>query len=181
MREYEFTLKFKLPDPTTDTDMYVDALYEAGCDDAIIGTGTNGFIALDFIREAPSAYDAMSSAINDVRKAIPRAEIVEASPDFVGVTDVANLLGCSRQNIQKLLSKSISDRPPAVYGGAQSVWHLLELLTWMMEHKNYHIDESLLEIARTTRSLNLVKQSEILDPDMQRKFHDLISVNIDTQ
>jgi hypothetical protein len=78
MREYEFTLKFKLPDPTTDADLYVDALYESGCDDAIIGTGTRGFIALDFIRAAPSAYDAMSSAIHDVRKAIPRAEIVDA-------------------------------------------------------------------------------------------------------
>ena len=175
MREYEFTLKFQLPNPTTDTGMFVDALYESGCDDAIIGTGIKGFIALDFIREAPSAYDAISSAINDVRKAIPRAEIVEASPDFVGVTDVANLLGCSRQNIQKLLSNSISDRPPAVYGGAQSVWHLLEILTWLIEHKNYDIDESLVEIAKTTRSLNLVKQSEMLDSDTQRKFHDLIS------
>ncbi|MEA5583599.1 DNA-binding protein [Nodularia harveyana UHCC-0300] len=174
MQEYEFTLKFQLPNSTTDTGMFIDALYESGCDDAIIGTGIKGFIALDFIREAPSAYDAISSAINDVRKAIPRAEIVEASPDFVGVTDVANLLGCSRQNIQKLLSKSISDRPPAVYGGAQSVWHLLEILTWLIEHKSYHIDESLVEIAKTTRSLNLVKQSEMLDSDTQRKFHDII-------
>ncbi|MDH6093013.1 hypothetical protein NWP22_07940 [Anabaenopsis tanganyikae CS-531] len=80
------------------------------CSVNIIGTGTKGFIALDFIREAPSAYDAISSAINDVRKAIPQAEIMEVSPNFVGVTDVAKLLGCSRQN-QDLLSKSISDPP----------------------------------------------------------------------
>ena len=57
------------------------------CSVNIIGTGTKGFIALDFIREAPSAYDAISSAINNVRKAIPQAEIIEASPNFVGVTD----------------------------------------------------------------------------------------------
>ncbi|GAA6616770.1 DNA-binding protein [Scytonema sp. NUACC26] len=177
MREYEFTLKFRLPDPTIDTGMYVDILYESGCDDAIIGTGIKGFIALDFIREAPSAYDAMSSAIKDVRKAIPQAEVVEASPDFVGVTDVANLLGCSRQNIQKLLSKSISNRPPAVYGGAQSVWHLFELLIWLIEHKGYHVDESLVEVAKTTRSLNLVQQSEMLDPEIQKKFQELVFIN----
>lgn len=181
MREYEFTLKFKVPNPMTDTGMFVDALYESGCDDAIIGTGTKGFIALDFIREAPSAYDAISSAINDVRKAIPQAEIVEASPNFVGVTDVAKLLGCSRQNIQKLLSKSISDPPPAVYGGSQSVWYLLDILTWLIEHKNYHIDESLVEIAKTTKSLNLVKQLEMLDCDTHRKFQDLVCAsNIST-
>ncbi|KYC43556.1 DNA-binding protein [Scytonema hofmannii PCC 7110] len=180
MREYEFTLKFRLPDPTIDTGMYVDALYESGCDDAIIGTGIKGLIALDFIREAPSAYDAMSSAIKDVRKAIPQAEVVEASPDFVGVTDVANLLGCSRQNVQKLLSNSISNRPPAVYGGAQSVWHLFELLIWLIEHKSYHVDESLVEVAKITRSLNLVKQSEMLDPEIQKKIQDLFSNNINT-
>lgn len=31
----------------------------------------------------------------------PEAVLVEAAPDLVGVTDVANLLGCTRQNIQK--------------------------------------------------------------------------------
>jgi predicted DNA-binding transcriptional regulator AlpA len=174
MREYEFTLKFKLPNLNTDSGIYVEALYESGCDDALIGTGTKGFIALDFIREATSAYDAMSSAIKDVRKAIPQAEIVEASPDFVGLTDVANLLGCSRQNIQKLISKNLSERPQAVYEGSQSVWHLQELLTWLIEHKNYQIEESLMEIAKTTRSLNLVKQSIILDASEQKKFQDLI-------
>ena len=37
MQEYEFTLKFKLPNPVTDPDMYIEVLYESGCDDAIIG------------------------------------------------------------------------------------------------------------------------------------------------
>ncbi|ELR97525.1 hypothetical protein [Gloeocapsa sp. PCC 73106] len=96
MREYEFTLKFKLPTSTTNPDIYVDTLYESGCDDAIIGTGKRGFIALDFIREASSPYDAMSSAIKDIRKAIPEAEIVGASPNFYCGIDVVKLLGCFR-------------------------------------------------------------------------------------
>jgi hypothetical protein len=37
------------------------------------------------------------------RKRDPGAELVEASPDFVGLTDVADLVGCSRQNIRKLM------------------------------------------------------------------------------
>jgi predicted DNA-binding transcriptional regulator AlpA len=175
MREYEFTLKFKLPNVSTDSDIYIEALYDSGCDDAIVGIGKRGFIALDFSREATSAYEAMSSAIRDVRKIIPQAEIVEASPDFVGLTYVANLLGCSRQNIQKLISKNSSERPQAVYEGSQSVWHLQELLTWLVEHKNYQIEESLIELAKTTKSLNLARQSEILDSNEQKKFKDLLS------
>lgn len=177
MREYEFTLKFKLPDSNVDPDSYVECLYESGCDDAIIGTGKKGYIALDFIRESTSAYEAMANAIKEVRKAIPLAEIVEASPDFVGVSDVATLLGCSRQNIQKLISSDILRCPPALYGGSQSIWHLLELLTWLREYKNYKIDEALIEIAQATRGLNLVRQSEMLDPNMQKKFQDLICEN----
>ncbi len=56
MPEYEFALKFKLQDPQIDPDIYVEQLYESGCDDAIIGTGKKGYIGLDFIRESSSAY-----------------------------------------------------------------------------------------------------------------------------
>lgn len=175
MREYEFTLKFKLPDSNTDPEIYIDKLYESGCDDALIGIGKKGYLALDFIRESSSAYEAMSSAIKDVRKVIPQADIVEASPDFVGVTDVANLLGCTRQNVQKLISKDNLQCPPAVYEGAQSIWHLAELLTWLGRHKDYKIEESLMEIAITTKILNLAKQSKTLDPEMQEKFTTLIA------
>ncbi len=174
MREYEFTLKFKLPDSNTDPEIYIDKLYESGCDDALIGIGKKGYLALDFIRESSSAYEAMSSAIKDVRKVIAQADIVEASPDFVGVTDVANILGCTRQNVRKLISKDNSQCPPAVYGGAQSIWHLVDLLTWLVEYKDYQIDESLIEIARTTMNLNLAKQSEMLDSDMQENFKTLV-------
>lgn len=177
MQEYEFTLKFKLPNPVTDPDMYIELLYESGCDDAIIGIGMKGFIGLDFIREASSAYDAVSSAIKDVRKAIPQAELIEASPDFVGITDVAKLIGCSRQNIQKLLSKSNSNLPLTVYEGSQSVWHLFDILAWLIESKDYNIDKSLLEIARTTRNLNFIKESKRLDHEMQKQFQELVFSN----
>lgn len=177
MQEYEFTLKFKLPNPVTDPDMYIEVLYESGCDDAIIGMGMKGFIGLDFIREASSACEAMSSAIKDVRKAIPQAELIEASPDFVGITDVAKLIGCSRQNIQKLLSKSNSNLPLTVYEGSQLVWHLFEILTWLIESKDYNIDQSLLEIAKITRNLNFIKESRKLDHEMQKQFQELLFYN----
>ena len=92
MKEYNFTLKFNLPDARIDPDCYVEQLYEAGCDDALIGIGKQGCIALDFTRSAASAFDAMSSAIVDVKKVIPDASLIESIPDFVGLRDTAKIL-----------------------------------------------------------------------------------------
>src|SRR5690606_34686528 len=97
MSEYEFTLKFRLPDASADPGQFIGALAEAGCDDAAVGIGQQGRIALDFTREAASALDAIISAIQAVKAAIPGAELIEASPDFVGLADVADLIGCTRQ------------------------------------------------------------------------------------
>ena len=167
MKEYEFTLKFKLQDSNIDPDIYVEQLYESGCDDAVIGTGKKGYIGLNFIRESTSAYEAIASAIRDVKKAIPQASLVEASPDFVGVTDVANLLGCTRQNIQKLIAKDNLNCPSSVYGGAQSIWHLADILDWLIDNKKYSVSESLVEVAKVTMSLNITKQFAMLDPKLQ--------------
>lgn len=174
MLEYEFTLKFKLQDSQIDPDIYVEQLYESGCDDAVIGTGKKGYIGLNFIRESSSAYEAISSAIKNIKKAIPEAILVEAAPDLVGVTDVANLLGCTRQNIQKLIAKDNSTCPPAIYGGAQSIWHLADILDWLIDSKKYSISESLVEIAKVTMSLNITKQFAMLDPDLQKSCKFLV-------
>lgn len=83
MTEFNFLLKFDLLDPEPDPDKFVDALYEAGCDDAVIGIGQHGRVALSFTREAASGLEAIASAISDVKKAIPEAKLVEITPDWV--------------------------------------------------------------------------------------------------
>lgn len=82
MKDYDFILKFDLPDHEADPEKFVNALYEAGCDDALVGIGQKGRIALNFIRQSESAFDAISSAISDVKKAIPDAKLIEATPDL---------------------------------------------------------------------------------------------------
>ncbi|MYE84879.1 MAG: hypothetical protein F4X31_01355 [Gammaproteobacteria bacterium] len=73
MKTYEFTLKFSFPDEdhVDGMDELVERLGEVGCDDALVGTGKAGRLALDFCREAESAFEAVSSAIADVKTAIP--------------------------------------------------------------------------------------------------------------
>lgn len=162
MTEYEFTLKFRLPDPDADPAQFIDALAEAGCDDAMVGIGQPGRIALDFNREAASAFKAIASAVKAVKRAIPGAELVEASPDFVGLTDVADLVGCTRQNMRKLMISNQATFPVAVHEGSQSIWHLRPVLTWFSETQRRVVDRSLVEISEATMKVNIAKATRHL-------------------
>jgi hypothetical protein len=75
--EYTFTLKYKLSDEDCDHDQLVERLGEAGCDDALVGLGTPGRIALEFTRESVSADAAIGSAMADVKRAIPSSRLME--------------------------------------------------------------------------------------------------------
>ena len=101
--EYIFTLKYQLGSDVEDMDAVIERLGEAGCDDALAGIGLPGRLALEFTREAPSAEVAVGSALDDVRRALPDARLIEAAPDLVGLTDVAEIAGVSRQAMRKLM------------------------------------------------------------------------------
>ena len=142
MNEYEFTLKFRLPDAQADPEQFLDALDEAGCDDAAIGIGQPGRVALDFTREARTAF--------------------EASPDFVGLTDVADIAGFTRQNMRKLMVSHVATFPVAIHEGTPSLWHLATVLSWLQENQKRPVDGVLLEVARTNMSLNIAKEARQL-------------------
>lgn len=156
--EYLFLLKYRLADDAGDEDELVERLGAAGCDDALVGVGTPGRIALEFTREAASASAAIVSALADVKHAIPDARLIEASPDFVGLSDVAAAIGVSRQNMRKLMVNSRSF-PTPVHEGSAVVWHLADILSWLDAKGTYDIEKSLLEVATATKQLNFAKES----------------------
>jgi hypothetical protein len=73
MIEYEFTLKFDLPDANGDPEGQIGALVLTGCDVALFGVGRTNRIALRFTRPAESEWLALVSAVRDVTRAIPGA------------------------------------------------------------------------------------------------------------
>jgi hypothetical protein len=75
MNNYVFMLIFALPGREDKPEDYLDALFEAGCDDATVGVGFPGMIGLDFTRADNSAEDALRSAIRNVQAAIPGANL----------------------------------------------------------------------------------------------------------
>lgn len=163
MKEFDFELIFKLVDGTQDSNEYLDVLFENGCDDATISTGQLGMISLSFTRVAIDASQAVQSAINDVKKAIPTAKLVEASPDIVSISDISSILGHSRQYTRKLFNSDISSLPAPIHIGNPSIWHLSEVLNWLklIGKQESKINENLFELSNITRQINIKRQLEL--------------------
>ena len=172
MSEYNFILNFNLPDTQVNPDNYLESLATEGCDDALIGIGKKGKIALNFIRESSSARKAVYSAIQDVKRAIPQAVLTEVSPDFVSLTEVAKLLGCTRQNIRNLMIKDELKSPKPIYGGTPSIWHLSDILNWLCEEKNYRkrIKLNLLELSKVNKDLNIAREWQTVGSEEKQKM-----------
>jgi predicted DNA-binding transcriptional regulator AlpA len=156
--EYIFTLKYQLSDHDCDPDALVERLGAAGCDDALVGVGQPGRLALEFSREADSAEEAVRTALADVKSAVPLARLIEASPDLVGLTDVADLVGISRQGMRKLMLAHRATFPMPVHEGSASIWHLAEVLDWLKARGGYPIDTVALETARMALEVNIAKE-----------------------
>jgi len=157
MNSYEFVLNFSLPQRDANPEEFLDKLFEAGCDDALVGIGKFGLIGLDFTRSAPSAEEALRSAIRDVQQAIPEANLVQVGPDLVGLTDVADIFECSRQNIRKYATETVARRPAfplPVIIGEPSLWHLAEIVSWFNKNTAINAPPNVLEISKAAAQMN---------------------------
>ena len=97
MTTHSFTLIVEGVD-INDPDVF-DALYEAGCDDATIGT-TVGIPVMDFDREAASLYEAISSAIADAESVDGLRVVRIADIDLVSMSEIAARVGRSRECVR---------------------------------------------------------------------------------
>ena len=81
----------------------IDALFEAGCDDATVGR-VNGVQYVDFDREAESLGEAVISAVRDVEKVdgVQVARVADAG--LVSMTDIATRLGRTRESVRLLVT-----------------------------------------------------------------------------
>lgn len=157
--EYIFTLKYRLPDVVREISDLVERLGEGGCDDALVGMGVPGRLALEFSREGESARLVIYSALADVKGAIPSARFVEAAPDLAGLTDAAEFAGVSRQNLRKLMLAHPHSFPSPVHDGSTSLWHLADVLAWLVAQCGYVLETRLLEVIQATKEINQAREA----------------------
>ncbi|MBD8893439.1 hypothetical protein [Roseibium litorale] len=99
---YEFELVFGLPKGKYDPFELSDAVFEAGFEDAVVGTGNARLLSVELEAAGGDAETAMLAAAKAILKNLPAGtELREVRPDLVSQADVAGKLGISKQSLQK--------------------------------------------------------------------------------
>jgi hypothetical protein len=125
-------------------DEQFDALYEAGCDDALFGA-RDGAQYGAFDREADSFSEALASAIEDVTSAVPGLQVVRIEPDeLVTMAAIAKRSGLSREYIRLLSTNQRGPGgfpAPVTYADHKTrLWHWPDVAHWLTEHERAKVD-----------------------------------------
>lgn len=83
METHSFTLILSGPTPLEPERL--DALFEAGCGDALFGEQDGNYFA-DFHREATSFGEAVGSAIRAVEKAVPELKVIRVEREALAAS-----------------------------------------------------------------------------------------------
>lgn len=100
---FEFDLVFTLPDSSKpDAYALADAVYQAGFDDAVVGTGEHGVVAVSLEAEGDDAELVIVEAARALLRYLPDGcGLREVRPDLVSLADVSARLNIRRQALQK--------------------------------------------------------------------------------
>jgi len=101
-QKFEFELVFELPIGDHDPFELSDAIFEAGFEDAVIGTGNPRLLGVELDLEGDDAESVILSAARAIVKGLPKgSQLREIHPDLVSLSDVAEKLHIRRQALQK--------------------------------------------------------------------------------
>ena len=119
------------------SDEIEEALFQAGCDDALLGI-REGTPFLDFDREAPSALEAVLSAIEAAER-VQGVEVSRVGPDdLVSAAEIGERTGRSRESVRLL---AIGKRGPGGFPTPVAnlkhrtrFWRWADVAAWFVEH-----------------------------------------------
>ena len=174
--EHDFTLV--LTGISELTREVVDALYEAGCDDATIASRA-GRIVATFSRTAPSLKDAILSAIQCIRKAHVGADVLRVDYcNLVTQADIGRKIGRSRQLVHQYMigARGPGAFPPPVceISDGTWVWFWCEVAFWLWE--NDMIKEDVLRDAQQVEAINSVLEMEWQKKENRELTEEVIKV-----
>ncbi len=164
MTLYNFALT--LSGVTSDTKGLEDALFESGCDDALVCFYGKS-VYLEFDRESETFFQAIFSAIRDIESAPLGAKVISVDANLVGLSDIAELSDMSRQAIAMLKdgTRGSGDFPGPVQRikGISPLWRWADVAEWLSEKGKLNA-----EIAANARQLDIINIALQLRETTQR-------------
>lgn len=135
MNEYEFSIVIRDAD-FSDLKVH-DLLFDNGCDDALI-CANNDTVYLQFTREANSAFDAITSALANIKDAGFNDLIVEEG-QAITISEIASKAELSRQAIHNYVQGRRGDskfpKPIAGLSSNNPLYNWYEVAHWLNKHK----------------------------------------------
>ena len=135
LHSFHFTLIVDGPD--LQDEVLIDALFEAGCDDATIGR-SDGVQYADFDREAAALDQAILSAVSDLERVDGVHVVRIADAGLASMAEIATRLGRTRESVRLLISgaRGPGGFPPPVTDprGRYRLWRWSDVAQWFTEH-----------------------------------------------
>ncbi len=154
---YNFALT--LTGVTADTKGLEDALFNSGCDDALVCFYGKS-VYLEFDRESDSFCQAVFSAIRDIESSPLGAKVASVDANLVGLSDIAALSDMSRQAVAMLKdgTRGSGDFPGPVQRikGISPLWRWADVAEWLSAKGK--LDAKLAANARQLDVINLALQ-----------------------
>ncbi len=152
---YRFALV--LTDVTESDDIVEDALFEAGCDDAMLVL-RDGVTYLEFDREGDDFESSILSAVRNAESTNYRLTVAHVEPDdVVNASEIARRLQWSREYVRLLARGSRGEggfpSPQSGVTGKTRLWSWSAVLRWLKEDDRLE-DGSILAEAETIRDIN---------------------------
>ena len=131
-----------------------DALYEAGCDDALVGS-RDGVLFAEFDREARSSAEAILSAVRQVESAGVGLTVLRVEPDeLVSAAEIADRVGLSRETIRlyAMVRRGPGNFPPPVarLRSRSPLYRWADVAPWLARHGGAAAADAGAELATAT-------------------------------
>ena len=180
MSTHHFTLIVDGPD--IQSDAVIDALYEAGCDDALIGR-TDGIQYVEFDREAAGPVEAVLSAVADIERVDGVQVVRMADAGLVSMADIAARTGRTREGVRLLVTgaRGPGGFPPPVTDprGRYRLWRWSDVERWLaasLGERTATVEDHAL--AAVNASLELRHHGHWLDTGRQTSLRALVGLSM---
>ena len=172
---HHFTLIVDGPD--VQEDALIEALFEAGCDDALVGR-SEGIQYVEFDREATDLDDAILSAVANVER-VPGVRVARiADAGLVTMADIAARIGRTREGVRLLVNGA---RGPGGFPSPVTdprsryrLWRWSEVQAWIRAYLGEQVesrDDDVLTAVNA--SLELRRLGHRLRPDHRTTLREL--------
>lgn len=157
MALFNFTLT--LSGITLQTKGIEDALFSAGCDDALVCFYGKS-VYLEFDREASTLDVAVGSAINDIESSGLNVRVESVDSALVGLSDIADLTGLTRQAVALMKDGARGNGnfpcPLQRLKGNSPLWDWASVARWLRDNNRLSEQSELYENAQALCKWNLV-------------------------